>query len=391
MTDILTTPRMAVRPPRLRLRLGIVILGLALLGGALFGFQQFKAHILKGVTANIRSAVPVVGTAKAGLQEWQPSVSAVGSLRASEGADLAAEIGGVVEEIRFESGQIVPAGAVLLKLRPNDDEAKLQQLQATADLDATIYARDVKQLAIKGIAQSTVDTDAGTLKVARAQVAAQQAIMAEKTIKAPFAGRLGVRQVDVGQYLAPGTAVVTLQALDPMFLDFHLPQQALGQIAVGQTVTVTVDSYPDRKFTGTIASLDAKVDIASRMIQVRAKLANPDGALLPGMYASLEVAAGAAQSLVTVPAVAVSYNPYGSLVYVVETEKDANGLVRQVVHQHFVTTGATRGDQVSILKGVSAGDEIVTAGQLKLHDKSPVQIDNAVTLPNDPAPVPQDH
>jgi membrane fusion protein (multidrug efflux system) len=245
--------------------------------------------------------------------------------------------------------------------------------------------RDQMQLAAHGVAQATVDSDAANLKVARAQVAAQQAVMAEKVVKAPFAGRLGVRQVDVGQYIAAGTAIVTLQELDPMFVDFYLPQQALGQIAVGQKVTVSADAYPGRTFDGVVSSLGAKVDSSSRMLQVRASIPNPDGKLLPGMFLSVSVDAGPPQSLVTIPSAAVAYNPYGSLVYVLH---DDSG--KQVVKQQFVTTGASRGDQVSILKGINANDVVVTAGQLKLHNGAAVKIDNTVQPTDNPAPVPVD-
>jgi membrane fusion protein (multidrug efflux system) len=382
--------RSQTRQPRTWLRLLLMLLVVGLLAGGLVGFHQFKAGILKQVTAGIRAGQPTVATAHATLQSWQPMVTAVGSLRASSGADVSPEIGGVVQEIRFESGQTVAAGAVLVRLRLNDDEAKLQQLQAAADLSDVIYKRDLKQLAAQGVAQSTVDTDAGNLRVARAQVAAQQAVMDEKTIRAPFAGRLGVRQVDLGQYVAAGSAIVTLQALDPMFIDFYLPQQALENIKNGQEVTVSVDAYPGRVFTGRITALNAKVDSASRMLQVRASVPNPDGALLPGMFATAAVSSGPASSLVTIPLAAVSYNPYGTLVYLVHSQTDANGQTQATVTQEFVTTGATRGDQVSILKGVSANDVVVTAGQLKLHNNAAVKIDNSVPVTNDAAPQPQD-
>jgi len=380
----------AARAPRTWLRLLLVLLVVGLLAGGLIGFHQFKAGILKQVTAGIRAQQPTVATAVATSEAWQPMLSAVGSLRASRGADLSPEIGGVVQEINFESGQNVVAGAVLLRLRLNDDEAKLQQLQAAAELADVVYKRDVKQLAAQGVAQSTVDTDAGNLRVARAQVAAQQAIIDEKTVRAPFAGRLGVRQVDLGQYVGAGSAVVTLQALDPMFVDFYLPQQALEHVAPGQPVTVTVDAYPGRNFSGKITALNAKVDATSRMLQVRASVANPDSALLPGMFANVVTMSGAAQSLVTIPLAAVSYNPYGSLVYVVHSKTDAEGHTQAVVTQQFVTTGDQRGDQVSILKGIAAKDVVVTAGQLKLHNNALVKIDNRLNVTDDAAPSPQD-
>ena len=280
---------------------------------------------------------------------------------------------------------------MLLRLRPNDDDAKLKQLQATADLDQITYERDLRQLHVQGVAQSTVDTDLGTLKAARAQVAAQQAVIEEKIIRAPFTGKLGVRQVDLGQYIAAGTAIVTLQALDPMFIDFYLPQQALGQIAPGQTVEVNVDAYPGRNFAGKILALNSKVDASSRMLQVRASVANPDGALLPGMFATASAIVGTPQQLVTIPAAAISYNPYGSLVYVVQSGKDSAGHAQLAVRQQFITTGAARGDQVSVLKGLAAGDIVVTAGQMKLHNGSAIKVDNSVQVTNDAAPKPQDH
>ncbi len=391
MNDTTVLPRVTERRPRTWLRMTIMLLLVGLLAAGLIGFQRFKAGILKQVVTTIRSEVPTVATAKASMQSWQPRQTAVGSARASKGADLAAEIGGVVDQITFESGQDVAAGTVLLRLRPNDDDAKLAQLQASADLDVITLQRDERQLAAHGVAQATVDTDAANLKVARAQVVAQQAVMAEKVVRAPFSGRLGVRQVDVGQFLSAGSAIVTLQQLDPMFVDFYLPQQALGQIAVGQKVQVTADAYPGQTFEGVVSALNSKVDPTSRMLQVRANVANADAKLLPGMFLTVSVASGEAQSLVTIPLAAVAFNPYGSLVYVVQNGKDAQGKDQQTVRQQFVTTGAARGDQVSILKGLGANDVVVTAGQLKLHNGSTVKIDNAVQPTDNPAPVPQDH
>jgi membrane fusion protein (multidrug efflux system) len=384
-------PITIARRPRTWLRLTVMLLLVALVAGGLVWFQHFKAGILKQVVATIRSEVPTVATAEATSQSWQARQTAVGTARASNGADLAAEIGGVVDQINFDSGQTVAAGTVLLRLRPDDDDAKLAQLQASADLAAVNLQRDEKQLAAHGVAQATVDTDAANLKVARAQVAAQQAVMAEKIVRAPFAGRLGVRQVDLGQFIAAGTTIVTLQQLDPMFVDFYLPQQALGEIANGQAIEVTVDAWPGRTFKGQIAAINPKIDPTSRMLQVRATVANPDGAVLPGMFVDVSIATGQPRLLVTIPVAAVAFNSYGSLVYVVHDEKDANGADQHVVRQQFVTTGAARGDQISILKGIDANDVVVTAGQLKLHNGSVVKIDNAIRPTDNPAPVPQDH
>jgi membrane fusion protein (multidrug efflux system) len=388
-----TTPRDAKprRKSRGILRLFIVLIVLGLIGAGLIGFHQFKSNILKQVIKQITSELPTVATVKATMQDWQPALSATGTLRASDGAELSAEVSGIVGELHFTSGQDVDAGTLLLRLRPNDDEAKLQQLQATADLDQITYDRDQRQLRAQGVSQATVDTDAGTLKNARAQVAAQQALMAEKFVRAPFAGRLGIRLVDLGQYLSAGTTVVTLQALDPIFADFYLPQQALADIKVGQAVTVQADTYPGRSFPGNIEAINPKVDTSSRMVQVRASLKNGDHALLPGMYVTVSVDAGAPRKLVTLPQTAITYNSYGSLVYkVVPDGTDANGKAKLKVEQVFVTTGATRGDQVAILKGVADGEEVVGAGQLKLHNNMGILVNNSVLPSDSPNPKPAD-
>jgi membrane fusion protein (multidrug efflux system) len=391
MNDATTLDRTTTRRPRTWLRMALMLLVLGLLAAGLFGFAQFKAGILKKVTASIRSEVPTVAVAPATVQTWEPRLTATGSARAVNGADLAAEIGGVVDQILFESGQTVPAGTILVRLRPNDDDAKLAQLQASADLAAVTLGRDQRQLAAKAIAQATVDSDAANLKVARAQVAAQQAVMAEKVIRAPFAGRLGVRQVDIGQYIAPGTTVVTLQQLDPMLVDFYLPQQALESLKTGEKVEVTTDAYAGRIFAGTVTSFNSKVDASSRMLQVRATIPNADGALLPGMFVNVSAVSGAPQQLVTIPLAAVAFNPYGSLVYVLHDEKDEQGHEQHTVVQQFVKTGDARGDQISVLKGIGPHDVVVTAGQLKLHNKAVVHIDNAVQPTTDAAPVVSDY
>ena len=398
MNEISVLPRTASTPnastrkrPRMWLRMIVMLLAVGLVAGGLFGFQRFKAGILKNVVASIRSEVPTVATARAATQDWQSRLTATGTARASNGTDISPEIAGIVGQISFESGQIVPAGSVLLRLRPNDDAAKLAQLQANADLATVTLQRDQKQLAAHGVAQATVDTDAANVKVTRAQVAAQQAIIDQKIIRAPFAGRLGVRQVDLGQYVGVGAAIVSLQQLNPMFVDFYLPQQAVSQLRQGQPVAITADAWADRVFKGEIVALNAKIDAASRMIQVRASVPNADGALLPGMYTGVSIATAAPRALVTIPAAAVAYNPYGSLVYLVQTGKDDKGNDRQTVKQQFVITGDARGDQVSIVKGVGANDEVVTAGQLKLHNGAPIKIDNTVKPADDAAPAPQDH
>src|ERR1700683_592924 len=258
-----------------------------------------------------------VSTTKAAVSEWQPSIEAVGSLRAVKGADLSLEVSGVVDTISFNSGDDVEQGALLLKLRADDDAAKLLSLQATADLNQIIYQRDLKQFQIQAVSQANLDTDAANLKNAKAQVDQQQAILDKKFLRAPFAGHLGIRAVDLGQYLGAGTVMGTLQALDPIFLDFFVPQQSVDQVRLGQAGAVRIDAFKDQTFPGEISAINPKVDASSRNVQVRATLKNADHKLLPGMYATVDIPTGAPQNYITLPQTVITYNPYGDTVYVV--------------------------------------------------------------------------
>ena len=373
-----------------RMLIMLVLVG-AVLGG-LFGFKGFVNGKIKEAMAGMANTPQTISAAKATSSDWQPTIDAVGSLRAVRGADLSLEVPGVVEEILFNSGDEVQAGQILLRLRAEDEIAKLQSLEATAQLAQINYDRDVKQFKAQAISQAVVDNDEANLRNAKAQVAQQKAIVDKKTLRAPFAGKLGLRQVDLGQFLSAGTVIATLQSLDPIFVDFLLPQQAVAQLNVGAKVEAKVDAFPDRVFTGKITAINPKVETASRNVQVRATLPNADQKLLPGMFATVQLETGAAQRLVTLPQTAVSYNPYGSLVYLVDDKgKGADGKPQLVARQVFVTTGATRGDQVAILKGVADGDMVVTSGQVKLRNGVPIAIDNSVVPKNDPAPKIVDH
>jgi membrane fusion protein, multidrug efflux system len=368
-------------------RMVIMLIAVALVLGGVFGFQVFKGIMIKKFMSAMGSPPQTVSATRAGFSEWQPKIEAIGSLRAVKGADLSLEVSGVVDTISFNSGDDVEQGAVLLKLRDTDDVARLQSLQATAELNEITYQRDLKQFKIQAVSQATLDTDAANLKNANAQVVQQQAIVDKKTLRAPFAGHLGIRAVDLGQYLGAGTIIVTLQALDPVFMDFFVPQQAIDQVRIGQKVAVKVDAYKDRTFDGEITALNPKVDASSRNVQIRATLKNADHRLLPGMYATIDIATGTPQNYITLPQTAITYNPYGDTVYIVDNkEAGANGKPQAVARQTFVTTGSTRGDQVAVLKGVSEGDMVVTAGQIKLHNGSIVMIDNTIAPTADAAP-----
>lgn len=368
-------------------RMVIMLVAVAVVFGAIFGFQAFKAVMIKKFMATLMSPPQTISTTTAASSEWQTSIEAVGSLRAVRGADLSLEVAGVVDTISFNSGDDVDQGAPLLTLRAQEDIARLESLQATEQLSEINYERDRKQLNIQAVSQATLDTDVANLKNAKAQVAQQKAILDKKTLRAPFAGHLGIRAVDLGQYLGPGTTIVTLQALDPIYMDFLVPQQAMDQLRIGQQVAVKVDAFKDRTFAGEITAINPRVDTSSRNVQVRATLKNADRKLIPGMYATVNITIGAPQNLVTLPQTAITYNPYGDTVYIVDNKgADANGKPQLVAHQTFVTVGQTRGDQVAILKGVNDGDVVVTAGQIKLHNGSVVMIDNSVTPTADASP-----
>ena len=368
-------------------RMVIMLAVVALVFGGIFGFQAFKAMMIKKFMSSMAQPPQTVTALKAGNSEWQPKIESVGSLRAVKGADLSLEVSGVVDSISFNSGDDVAEGAVLLKLRADDDQAKLDSLTALANLSQITYDRDQKQFRLQAVSQATIDTDAANLKNAQAQVAQQQAILDKKTLKAPFAGHLGIRAVDLGQYLGAGTVIVTLQALDPIFVDFFVPQQSVDQLKLGQAVAVKIDAFKGQTFSGEVSAINPKVDASTRNVQVRATLKNPDHKLIPGMYATIDISTGAPQTYVTLPQTAITYNPYGDTVYVVDEKgKDASGKPQLVARQNFVTTGATRGDQVAILKGVNEGETIVTSGQIKLHNGSTVLIDNSVQPTADASP-----
>ena len=372
-------------------RMLIMLAVVGVLFGGILGWQLF------GKPYMMRKFIPVgvippqtVSTAKAGFSEWQGEFQAVGTLRAVRGADIAPEVAGVITAIHFQSGQEIEAGAPLVQLNAESDLARLQSLAAAAELAEVNYQRDQKQLEIQAVSRAVVDADAANLKSAKAQLAEQQALVNKKLVRAPFAGRVGIRAVDIGQYVTAGTKLVTLQALDPAYVDFYAPQKSLGKIVLKQKITLKTDAFAGEQFPGEISSIDPKVDPATRNVQVRATVRNPKRALLPGMFATVTIASGEPQRYITLPQTSVSYNPYGDTVFVVEEHKSQDGKASLLAQQKFVTTGSTRGDQVAILSGIKEGDTIVTAGQIKLRTGVPVIVNNSIQPANDPAPRPKD-
>jgi membrane fusion protein, multidrug efflux system len=382
----------AIERKHMTKRMIIMLLGVGVVLGPIFLFEAvLRPMFVKQFLTSFANPPQTVSAMTARVEDWQQELHAVGSLRAARGADLSAQVGGTVAAVHFDSGVEVAEGTLLVELSAADDMAKLNSLKATAALARITYERDQRQFKAQAVSQQVVDTDEQNWKAAEAQVAQQQATVDYKVIRAPFAGKLGIRQIDVGQYVSPGLVLVTLQSLDPIYVDFTLPQQALAQISVGQKVNAQVDTFPGENFTGTIAAISSKVDSTTRNVQVRATLANPSHRLLPGMFATVAIDVGTPTSYVTLPQTAVTYNPYGSTVYVVDDKgKDAKGQDQLTAHQVFVTTGDTRGDQVAILKGVEAGQNVVTAGQMKLRNGSPLKIDNSVQVSDEANPRPID-
>ena len=274
------------------IRLFVVLLLAALVFGGVFGFDAFRSRMIAKFTKQFANPSQTVAVATAAEQPWHDSIDATGTVRAVNGADLSTDIDGIVDEIDFRSGDDVKAGAVLLRLRTEDDAARMRQLQSAAELARANYNRDLRQLRAQAVSRATVDNDESAVHQTEASVAAQQALVAKKTLVAPFAGHLGIRQVDVGQYLAAGASIVTLQALDPIFVDFYIPQQDIAQLTIGQPVTLRVDTYPGRVFAGKIAAMNAKIDSATRTLEVRGEFTNTDHALLPGMFANVQVTIG---------------------------------------------------------------------------------------------------
>ncbi len=370
-----------------RILIGIaVLIGLA---GIVVGLGAAKAQQLSAMKA-AANVVPVeaVTTAKAQQQTWNPTLYSVGTLTAENGVTMAAEVAGTVAKIDFESGATVEKGTLLAQFDVSVEQAQLRSAEASAEL-ARLNAERIRELRHKDtLAQADLDTVEAQLKQAEASVEAIRAAIEKKTFRAPFAGTLGIRKVNVGQYVNSGQAIVELQTLDPIHVDFSLPQQRVVDLAVGQSVEVTTDGVSGAKFTGKITAFDPRIDPATRNLRVRATLANDGSRLRPGMFANVEVLLPTGEPVIVVPASAVLYAPYGDSVFVVERKRDAKGAEATTVRQQTVRLGLTRGDFVVILSGVKAGEEIVSTGAFKLRNGAPVRVNNEVVPAAELAPKP---
>ncbi|TAK78311.1 MAG: efflux RND transporter periplasmic adaptor subunit [Gammaproteobacteria bacterium] len=361
----------------------IMLILLGILFGGIFIYKGIGGLMMKHYFATHTNPPVTVSTTTVDYSNWQPQLKSVGSLRATLGVNVTAQLGGMIQTIYFTPGSMVKAGTVLVQQNAASNIAQLHSLQANAELARITYERDKAQYKVKAVSKQQLDSDEQNLKSLRAQVVQQAATVDKLTIQAPFSGRLGISQVNPGQYLNPGDSVVTLQSLDPIYADFYLPQQALSQLQVGQNVNLTVDTFPGKTFSGKITTINPIVDTNTRNVEVEATIPNSNSLLAPGMFANVEVKAGNTQSYLTVPQTAITFNSYGDIVYVVKKTDQDDLSVQQV----FVTTGATRGDQIAVLKGLQKGDMIVTSGQIKLKNGSRIIINNTVQPDDNAAPV----
>ena len=401
-------------------RMVVMILLVLLLIGVIAGIKTMM--IMKMISGMKPPPPAIVSTVKASYQEWQPRLCTVGTLRAVRGADLALDIAGLVTQVNVHSGEEVKEGQVLLQLRDTEDLAQLHQLEAAAALADVTYGRAQKELAVNVISKADYDQAGADLKVKQAAVQQQVVNVAKKQLRAPFSGRAGIVTINPGVYLNSGTVIVTVQQIDPVFVDFHLPQKNLADLKVGQRVELTLDAFPKQPFGGELSAISPKVDDDTRNVQVEARVPNPDRLLTPGMFAGVNIEVGGKQRYLTLPQTAIIYNPYGETVFVVMKKGDADKkrmidaeknpdqkagppaakdasqakgppplpADALVVQQTFVTTGATRGDQVAIVKGLDDGAEVVTSGQIKLKNGAPITIDNSVQPASNPNPTPQE-
>lgn len=361
----------------------MLIITLAAIG--CLGFVKFRqVQEAMAQAAAYQPPPEAVTTLVARSETWPTTLSAVGSAAAVQGVTVSADLPGIVSRIAFESGASVREGDLLVELDTKQEQAQLAAVEATRDLARLNFDRMNGLINEGAITRAEYDRAAAEQKETEARVAEIRAIIERKTIRAPFSGVLGLRQVNLGQYLSPGTPVVSLQSLDPIYVNFGIPQEDAAKISIGTAVR-------SEEFTGKVTAINATVDEATRNIQIQATVANPNSKLRPGMFVQTEVLLGANGGVVTLPASAINYAPYGDSVFVVSELKDAKGATYRGVRQQFVKLGPARGDQIAVLSGVKRGEEVVTSGTFKLHNGAAISIDNKVQPANKPAPKPEDN
>jgi membrane fusion protein (multidrug efflux system) len=370
-----------------RLILMLVVVAALLTGLGFLKFKQVQSAMAAGAYTPPPEAVTSVVVKR---EQWPSTTSVIGTMEAVHGVVVSADLPGTVAKINFDSGKAVREGDILVELDTRQERAQLAALEAQRDLAKINYGRN-EQLVKEGvISRSEYDTTSAQQKQTEANVGEIRATIERKIIRAPFTGVLGIRKINLGQYLSAGSAIVQLQSLNPIYVDFGLPQQALTQVHVGRSLRVTSDDLPGKAFTGRVTALDSVVDQTTRNVQVQATLPNPEGKLHPGMFVQVAVVQGENRSVISLPASAISYAPYGDSVFVITDLQDKQGKTYRGVKQQFVKLEGSRGDQVAVISGLNPGDEVVTSGVFKLRNGAAVQVNNKVQPGNNPAPKPED-
>ena len=384
------------RKPSARKRMFWMLLITVLVFGGVFAVWGAMRVMMNSFFDDMPQPAVAVSTFEARAERWEGSLDAVGTLVAVNGTDVTAEAGGVVQKIAFEAGQPVSAGTLLVELNSAAELASLEALEASAKL-ATVQAERWRTLgADRLVSQAEVEERATQAATAHAQAESQRALIAQKRIRAPFDGELGIRRVNLGQYVAPGDPIVSLQSLDPVFLDFTLPEQELGQVREGMTVRARVDSLDGREFAGTVTAIEPAVDPATRNFRVQATLDNPERLLRPGSFARVQFEVGQDEDVVVIPQTAVAFNPYGNVVYLVVPAPEGEAATAQdeaegpnlIARQRFVTTGRTRGDMIEVTRGLEPGETVVNGGLLRLRNDAAVVVNNEVQPSADEDPQP---
>jgi membrane fusion protein, multidrug efflux system len=368
----------------------IVMLSVTAMIVAALGFVKFKqiqTAIAQG--ASFQPPPEAVTTIVTRQEEWPNTLGAIGTVAAVQGVAISADLPGTVERIAFDSGKAVREGEVLALLDTRQEQAQLAAAEAQRELARLNFERMQGLLNERVISQAEFDRATAEQRQSDARVGEIRAAIERKTIRAPFSGVLGLRQVNLGQYLSGGDQMVTLQSLNPIYVNFGVPQQSAAEMRLGRTVRLTTDDAAPKALVGHVTALDSVVDPSTRNVQVQATLANPEGRLRPGMFVQTEVLLGASTAIVSLPASSISYAPFGDSVYVVADMKDPKGQTYRGVRQQFVTLGRTRGDQIAILSGIKAGDEVVTSGVFKLRNGAAVLVNNKVQPTNNPKPKPE--
>lgn len=359
-----------------------MIIILAIVFGSLLLFNVARHLLMARFFAHFAMPAVSISTTTAKTETWTPLINTVGSLVAINGVQVSPQIAGMVTTIHFNSGQMVEKGQPLIQLDDRTDQQDLKNYQSQLTLAQINYNRQASLAKTKAASQATLDDATAQLQQAQAMVAKTQILIDEKLIEAPFAGKIGIRNVNIGQYVSPGDNLVNLQSLDPLHVQFSLPEQHFKSLFVNQPIQFSVDNYPGKLFKGKITALDASVSTQTRNILVEAITDNQEHRLYPGMYAVIQVLLPTQENVITVPQTAISFSLFGDAVFVVTQDgKDKDGKPILTAHRRYVTTGDRRGSQIAVLKGLKAGEQVVNSGQLKLDDGVPVVINNSVKLP----------